>query len=135
MKLLPTLALVITLAGCASSSVLVGKSRPPIDPSQVKLYLSPPAQFEEVALVDASSAQSFSFTDQGKMDKVIERLKVEAAKLGANGILLRSAGEKYGGAVTTGSATASGNSAFGTGIAVPVFHKAGSGVAIFVVKE
>jgi len=49
---------VILLTACASSSILVGKQRPPIDPSQVKVYLTPPAKFEEVALLDASSKSS-----------------------------------------------------------------------------
>ena len=123
--------IVILLTACASSSILVGKQRPPIDPSQVKVYLTPPAKFEEVALLDASSKSSFAITDQGKMGKVIERLKEEAAKLGANGILLRSTGDQAGGVV--GTATTTGN--FTSGFGAPIFHKSGSGIAIYVTPE
>jgi hypothetical protein len=75
------------LTGCASSHVIVGKVRPPISPDQVQIYLHPPAgKYEEIALLDSSSRNSFSFTAQGKTNAVIIRLKAEAAKLGANGI-------------------------------------------------
>src|SRR5579872_5082282 len=82
-------SLVVGLSGCAASHVLVGTPRPPTTPDQVKLYLRPPAKFEQIALLDASSRGSLTFTSQGKTDKAIERLKKEAAKLGANGILLQ----------------------------------------------
>ena len=132
----PFLALVALLAGCASSHVMVGNARPPILPSEVHIYLHPPARYEEIAILDSSSRHSFAFTSQGKMDVVIERLKEEAAKLGANGILLQSEGDQYAGTVGTGvgSATASGNTAWGvgTGVSAGVFHKAASGIAIYV---
>jgi|SRR5579862_1833545 len=138
------LALLI-LCGCASTSshVVVGTQRPPIDPAQVKLYLRPPAKFEEVALVSADSRASWAVGAQSKMDVAIRRLKVEAAKLGANGIILSGAGDQYAGSVGygVGSATAYGTSssvtAFGTSTAVtaPVFIKAASGMAIFVTQQ
>ena len=124
------------LVGCATSHVMVGNPRPPISPSQVKLYLHPPARYDEIAILDTSSRGSFSFTSQGKMDVVVERLKAEAAKLGANGILLQSTGDQYAGSVGVGggSATASGNTAWGvgTGFSAAALQKAGSGVAIYV---
>jgi hypothetical protein len=123
--------LAIFVAACASSSVLVGKKRAPIDASQVKVYLTPPAKFEEIALLDASSKASFSITDQGKMDTVIQRLKEEAAKLGANGILMRSTGDQVGGVV--GSANSTGN--FSSGFGAPIMHKSGNAIAIYVPVE
>jgi len=81
-------SLLVILAGCATSHVMVGNARPAISPGQVKIYLHPPEKYEEIAILDTSSQGSFSFTQQGKMDSVVERLKAEAAKLGANGILL-----------------------------------------------
>ena len=136
---LSVLAFLALLFGCASSHVLIGVARPPISPSQVKLYLRPPAKYEEVAILDASSRGSFAITDQGKMDKAITRLKEEAAKLGANGILLQGTGGQYGGSVNTGgaTATANGNTAYGvgSGVSVPVFLKAANGLAIFVSQE
>src|ERR1041384_980033 len=138
----PPLALICTLilVGCASSShVLVGNARPPISPDQVKVYLKPPAKFEEIALLDASSRSSWTFTDQAKMNKAVERLKKEAAKLGANGVLLRGAGDQYGGSVSTGSGIVTGHgnitTGFGIGSSSPEMDKAASGVAIFVLEE
>jgi len=123
------------LAGCASSHVLIGQARPAISPEQVKLYVRAPAKYEEIAILEASSKASWAISDQGKMNKVIERLKEEAAELGANGVMLTGAGDQYAGAVNSGSATAAGGYAYGTGVAVPVIHKAGSGLAIFVIEN
>jgi hypothetical protein len=59
----------LLLVGCAASShVLVGTARPPISPDQVKIYPYPPAKYEEIAIIDASSRGSPAFTDQQKMD-------------------------------------------------------------------
>jgi hypothetical protein len=133
----PALILLAALSGCVSSHVIVGKVRPPISPDQVQLYLHPPAgKYEEVALLDSNSRNSFSITAQGKSNKVIERLKAEAAKLGANGVLLNGVGDQAAGSVNTGfgSATSSGHSAtgFGVGTTSTVFVKSGSGLAIYV---
>ncbi len=145
-KYLKLITLTISTAliiSCASTHTLIGTKRPPIDPSQVKLYSKPPSKYEDVALVSASSKNSWSFTDQGKMEKVIERLKEEAASLGANGVLLQGVGDQSGGMVGTGYGTATaystGNTvnAYGSGTTmyVPVNHKSGQGMAIFVIQE
>jgi hypothetical protein len=126
-----------TISGCVTSHVMVGQARPPISPDLVQIYLHPPAnKYVEIALLDTSSKGSFSFSAQGKTDAVIQRLKAEAAKLGANGILLQGVGDQAGGSVGTGfgSATATGHSAFGVGFgsSATVFHKKGDGLAIYV---
>lgn len=76
------------LSGCASSHILVGQARPSISPAQVRIYLDPPPRFEKVAVLNANSSASWAVTNQGKTNKVIERMKQEAADLGANGVLL-----------------------------------------------
>lgn len=124
--------LVLLLSGCASSHIMIGNARAPIRPDQVKLYFHPPAKYEEIALVDASSKASWAGSDQGKTDKVIERLKEEAAKLGANGVLLEGVGNQAAGAVGTGNAYSTGNTAYGTGISATIFTKEGRGLAIYV---
>ena len=75
------------------SHIVVGETREPIHPSNVKIYLDYPEEYEKIALIDAGS--DFAFKDpailfdwQKKMDKAMERLKIEAAQLGANGILI-----------------------------------------------
>lgn len=132
-------AAALILTACVSSHVMVGNARPPISPDQVKVYLHPPAHFEEIAILDSSSRASWTFTAQGKTDKVIERLKEEAAKLGANGILLQNISDQAVGTVGSGlgTATANGNTAtgFGFGSGATVFQKAGSGLAIYVAQE
>jgi hypothetical protein len=136
-SILATLIAFVAIAGCATSHVMVGRARPPISPDQVQIYLHPPGtKYEEIALLDTSSKGSFSITAQGKTNAVIDRLKAEAAKLGANGILLSGVGDQAAGSVGSGfgSATASGNSAFGVGFgsSATVFQKKGDGLAIYV---
>lgn len=127
----------LALSACASSYVLVGQRRPPIAPESVKIYLHPPeAHYEEVALLDTSSKGGFGFTAQGKTNVVIERLKKEAAQLGANGILLQNVNDQSAGSVGTGFAqsTATGNTAFASGFGFTgnINHKHGNGLAIYV---
>jgi len=80
--------------GCVPvSHIVVGDTREPIDPSNVEIYLDYPEKYEKIALIDAGSNFAFKdpailFTWQSKMDKVTERLKIVAAKLGANGIVI-----------------------------------------------
>jgi hypothetical protein len=132
--LLPGVAVVaiVLLAGCASSHVMVGKARPPIPPQDVQVYFQPPPKYEQIAMLDTSSSHSFSFTAQGKTDKVIERLKVEAAKLGANGVLIQGIGDRPSGSVGIGFGAASSNTGVGLGSSSASYQKAGSGIAIYV---
>ncbi len=138
---LPLLLLVASVVtGCSSTSqVVVGSPRSPRSPDQVKIYLHAPKNFEEIALLNTSSKNSWAVTDQGKMDKAVARLKEEAAKLGANGVLLRETGSQEAGSLSTNVVTANGHhssvTALGTGVAVPVLDKTATGVAIYVVEE
>ncbi len=126
-----------TLGACATSHVMMGQARPPISPSLVQVYVHPPAaKYEEIAMLDTSSRGGFGFTAQGKTDVVINRLKEEAAKLGANGVLLQGVGDQPGGSISTGfgQASAYGNQATagGIGFSGNVMQKVGSGIAIYV---
>ncbi len=129
---------IAALAGCAASHVaLVGRARPPISPDRVRIYLQPPdSEYEQIANLSATSRGSFAITAAGKMDKVIERLKIEAARVGANGILLHGVGDQAAGSVGAGISTGldSGHSPYGLGFGVSaIFHgKSGDGVAIYV---
>ncbi len=125
------------LAACAPSShVLVGTTRPAISPSLVKIYSHPPPSFEEVALLDASSKSAFSPGGQKSVDKVIERLKAEAAQLGANGIILEGFDDRETGSVGSGvgsdSYSRGGSVGVGVGGSLGIFKKTGRGRAIFV---
>jgi len=130
---------VFALAGCATTShVITGKPRAPIDPSQVTLYSSAPSKYEEIAVIEASSRSSFSFGDQKKMDAVIERLKKEAASLGANGVLLQRTGSDGGGGgvgAGIGTGIGGGGISIGTSIFTTSANKTGRGLAIYVPPE
>jgi len=109
---------VLALGACASGSAIVtGNTRPPVALEQVKIYLESPTAFEVIGLVNASS--DAGWTEQGSVDYAIEELKKQAAKLGANGVLLVSSGE-----TTT--------TVVGGHYAVPVTAKTVKGRAIFV---
>ena len=114
---------VLAIAACASGSAIVtGSTRAPVAPEQVKIYLEPPAAFDVIGLVNASS--DAGWTEQGSLDYAIEELKKQAAKLGANGVLLVSSGEK-----TTTIVGGQGTSYL---YAIPVTAKTVQGRAIFV---
>lgn len=141
MLLLPRLsiatALGLLLAGCATSShVLIGTPRAPISPELVKVYLQPPAKYEQIATIDATSRGSLTITSQQNMDKAIARLKQEAARLGANGILLQGIEDQQSGSIGSGigSASFNGNSAVGTSVggSFGIYNKAARGTAIYV---
>lgn len=127
---------ILALTACASSSVLVGNARPPIEAENVKVYLQPPAGYETVALLEASDLGANGFSAQSRMNKVMNRLKDEAAELGANGILLQGIDTQYTGSVNSGyaNATVSGNSAYATGLGYSAaqFSKVGRAIAIYV---
>ncbi len=112
---------VLASGACASGSAIVtGNTRTPVAPQEVKLYLEPPATFEIIGLVNATS--DAGWTDQGSLDYAVKELKKQAAKLGANGVLLVSTGETTTGVVS------------GDNYAIPVKGKTVQGKAIFVTK-
>lgn len=121
-RLLPAI-LVLAIAGCASgSSIVTGAKRAPVAPESVKIYLQPPPIFEVIGLVNASS--DAGWTEQGSMDYAIEELKKQAAKVGANGVLLVSTADR--------TSTMIGSMGAGLVYAVPVTTKSIQGRAIFV---
>jgi hypothetical protein len=129
--------LVAVVAACAPSShILVGTARAPIPPDQVKIYSHAPPAFEEIAILSASSKSAFEPGGQRAMDKVIERLKAQAAQLGANGVILEGLTDAQTGSIGTGvgSDSYSRSSSVGVGVggSLGIFKKTGKGTAIFV---
>ena len=86
------LALILTvflaLVGCATGSALVtGQVRTAIeDHSTIQILTSMPAGAEEIAIVKASS--DVGLTQQGSLDYAVEELKKQAARVGANGVVI-----------------------------------------------
>ncbi len=127
----------LSLAACASDSIVVtGIARPPIPPSEVRIYSRPPPAFEEIAILNASKSSAFTTGGQKTVDKVIAGLKEQAAKLGANGVILEGFSDRQTGSVGSGvgSDSYSRNSAVGVGVggSLGIYKKTGHGVAIFV---
>lgn len=126
------------LSGCATThAVLIGHARPPISVDRVQIYLQPPdGKYEQIATLAASSRGSFAVTTHGKIDKVVERLKKQAASLGANGVLLHGVDSRSAGSLGAGVSTESetGHSPYGLGFGTSVFfsQESGDGVAIYV---
>jgi len=82
-----TVIVAAILAGCSTGSQIVtGTKRTPTTPDSVKVYSSVPPGSEEIAIVTSEADGK----RQGAVDKVVKRLKRQAAKLGANGIVLGS---------------------------------------------
>jgi hypothetical protein len=108
-------------------------------------------------MIESSSKASMAVSDQAKTDVSIQRLKEEAAKVGANGVLLTETGSEVIGGVMSGSTvttgmgstyaspmpsrpgapTSLGGTNVGTnfGAMIGVQHKTGKGLAVFVVEE
>ncbi len=122
----------LALAGCAGTSkVMLGQARPAIDPSQVQIYSVPPPGSQDVAQLEASSAVGFG--TQGQTDAAVERLKREAAALGANGVVLMgvgSSGSPVG--MSVGAGSYGRHSAGGLSVGIPTTQKKAAGVAIWV---
>lgn len=128
---------VVALSACATSYVLVGNRHAPTSPDQVRVLLQAPANYETIAILQTSDmAGKPCFTAQCKTNKVMSRLKDQAAKLGANAILLQGIGSQYAGSIGTsfGSATYGHGYASGTGfgISTAVMSETGKAIAIYI---
>ena len=78
----------VFLAGCASGSALVtGQTRPAIeDHTTISILTKMPNGAEEIAIVKASSDSGL--TQQASLDYAVDELKRQAAKVGANAVVL-----------------------------------------------
>jgi hypothetical protein len=131
------IALCATLGACVSSQIVVGTVRKPIAVAQVQVYVKRPStEFEEIAYLETSSARSWSFTDSGRTRVVIERLKAQAAKLGANGLLLQAVSDQTVDAIGAGvgAALVGTHGTVGVGYGVPgsKTDKIGRATAIYL---
>ncbi len=139
MRSFAAVLLALTLGACAithETSVVVGKTRPPITSDQVKLYTTPPAKYDEIAIISADAAHDF-MGKQELMNLSIVNLKIEAAKVGANGIILDNVGDFYVGSsgIAVVPAAARGRPVAGVVSANARSGKQASGKAIYVIQE
>lgn len=83
------LLLGLSFFSCASGSALVtGSLRSATNPDKVIVYSEPPASYEVIGIVSASS--DAGFTQQSSLNYALEELKKQAAKIGANGIIIEN---------------------------------------------
>lgn len=130
-------ALGLLLGACVSSQILVGTARKSIAVAQVQVYVKAPVtEFEEIAYLETSSAHSWSFTDGARTRVVIERLKAQAAKLGANGLLLQAVSDRTvdgtGAGVGAALVGTHGSVGLGYGVAGSKTDKIGRATAIYL---
>lgn len=129
--------LAASLAACATSAVMTGRARAPIDPAQVRVYFEPPpGGYEEIARLETASG-AFTYGEQNKMDAVIGKLRTQAARLGANGVLMQGTENGYGGggvSVGAGGGRFGGSSYRGGGVGVDISprQKYAYGLAVYV---
>ena len=122
--------ILLLIFGCYPvSHMIVGDTREPISPSEVKIYLDFPKEYETIALIEASSEFAFkdpsiNITWQSKSDKIIERLKMEASNLGANGVVIKNTENKNKQNVNYGEK--------GETTVTNTHYKVGTATAIFV---
>lgn len=88
MKTLLVAVMAAVLVGCASGSALVtGTVKPPIeDFTTVVLLTEMPEGAEQIAIVKASS--DMGWNQQQSLDYAVEELKKQAAKVGANAVVI-----------------------------------------------
>jgi len=135
--LLSAAAIALACAGCASTSkMMLGPTYPAISPEQVHIYYQPPARYREVALLETQSG-AFTYGEQNKLNSVLTKLRAEAARLGANGVLFQGTENGYGGSgvgVGVGGGHFGGHSHFGGGVGVDISptQKYARGMAIYV---
>ena len=142
MRALTAVIISLFISGCTitdSASIVTGQTKSATNPEAIKIYRQAPAEYQEIGIVYSSAGHDFR-SDSGLLDSAIDALKAEAAKLGANGIILSNVNQRDGvqtviGTVTTNSYNANGMS---TGAGTVIGTNRGDaytrleGLAIFV---
>ncbi|WP_417537059.1 hypothetical protein [Marinomonas sp.] len=87
-KCLSVLVLPVLLLGCSTGShVVTGQQMPEIEVDQVTVFEEAPAfDYDVIGTVRASS--DGGFTEESRKEKAVQELKEQAAKIGANGVIL-----------------------------------------------
>jgi len=137
---LPALLFAAVLGGCASqSSQMLGTARAPIDPAQVRIYQPEevPEHYERIAILETSSG-AFVYGNQNKTNSALNKLRRDAARLGANGVLIQALADGEGGgsgiSVGGGGGRIGGRSmtSGGVGVNISARPKHATGIAIYV---
>lgn len=81
---------------------MLGPARPAISPAEVRIYNTPPRRYDQIAIIDSSGGTSWLVPNRSSLREAIERLRNEAAGLGANGIILQQVYEEPAGGLSVG---------------------------------
>ena len=119
---------------------MVGQARPATTADAVRIYYSAPRHYERIAIINSSSGPTWGFTTRGQLEDAIVKLKEEAAKLGANGVLLEATGTSSSGNLGVGVGGFGTGGGYHNGYAVggsgafgaPILHKTAQAIAIYV---
>jgi uncharacterized protein YbjQ (UPF0145 family) len=128
-KFLLIAAATVLMSGCATERAI----DPDYQPSgpdiaelaqrakSIKVYRKDPAEYRELGIISASTEGSTLVTDQEKTEGVLWSLKLRAAELGGNGVILLD--------IDTVHST-SGSMLKGSGWLTTSYHRTAQGVAI-----
>lgn len=100
----------VTACSTSGTSILIGEggALPPTDPNSISLLIEPPQKKHTViALVEGVAATDDYFTKAKTEAAAITAMKEEAARIGANAIVLAGKGTSPYGQVTVGNSTGS----------------------------
>ena len=115
-------AVLLGLVACASGNALVtGTQRPATNPESVVIYTEAPEKYEVIGIVTASSDATGSA--QTDLNYAVAELKKQAAKIGANGILLQDVSSSNSGGVFISGVFVSETKQNVSGKAIYVFDK------------
>jgi hypothetical protein len=105
----------------------------------VRVYTQAPQSFEEIAVLSASRKSVSAAGGERAIEKMIDTMKLRAAQLGANGLLLEDFSDSNGVSLATGvgseTYTHNASISLGVGGALGVVRKAAKGRAIFVAPQ
>jgi hypothetical protein len=122
----------------AQLQVLTGAARAPIPASDVVIYSAAPAHFEQIALLTATRRTVFHVGGRKTIDQLMEQLAAQAAKLGANGLIVDELFDEQSMSLGTGigSDTYTHNADISVGIGglFGVYKKTGNARAIYVAR-
>jgi hypothetical protein len=128
--------LMVVTAACAPTQLLTGTARTPINPADVVIYSAAPPKFEPIAVIRASSRSLIAAGGAAAIDKVVQRLKEHAARLGANGLIIDDVDDQQslslGAGASSDTYTHNGSISLGVGGFFGLFKKTGTGRAIYV---
>ena len=69
-----------------SSVIIGGQTRTSINSNQVRVFIDPPTRYESIAIIEAS--REIGFSRQATQERLIDELRLRAARLGANGVII-----------------------------------------------